>query len=87
MNPLAIAKACGISRSYLYKVFADGPSVMEHLKRRRLEAAREMIELRREKLTMTRVAMACGFSNSSEFSRLFKQEFGVKPSELRARLG
>lgn len=36
LDPLAIATACGISRSNLYKVFADGLSVMEHLKRRRL---------------------------------------------------
>lgn len=82
LNPLSIAVSCGISRSYLYKVFSHGPSVMELLKRRRLEAAREMIEFRRDRLTLTTVAMSCGFSSSSEFSRLFKLEFGIKPSEL-----
>lgn len=82
LNPSLIARSCGISRSYLYKVFSHGPPVMELLKRRRLEAAREMIEFRRDKLSMTAVAMSCGFSNSSEFSRLFKLEYGIKPSEL-----
>ena len=82
LTPLSIANGCGISRSYLYKVFSHGPSVMELLKRRRLEAARAMIEFRRDKLTLTSVAMACGFSSSSEFSRLFKLEFGIKPSDL-----
>ena len=80
LDPQTIAQACGISRSYLYKVFAEGPSVMEHLRRRRLEAARGLIELRRKDLPITSVAMACGFSSSSEFSRLFKKEFGIKPS-------
>jgi len=81
LNPQAIATACGISRSYLYKVFADGLSVMEHLKRRRLLADRRMIKLRDERLTFTMIAMACGFTNSSEFSRLYKKEFGTRPSE------
>lgn len=82
LNPVTIARSCGISRSYLYKVFSQGPSVMELLKCRRLEAAREMIEFRKDKLTMTKVAMSCGFTSSSEFSRLFKLKFGIKPSEL-----
>jgi AraC-like DNA-binding protein len=81
LNPQTIASCCGISRSYLYKVFSDGLSVMEHLKRRRLLAARKMIELRYERMTLTRIAMACGFSSSSEFSRLYKKEFGIKPSD------
>ena len=82
LTPKTIAQACGISRSYLYKVFADGQSVMERIKVRRLDAARSLIEQPAAKLSMTEVAMATGFSNSSEFSRLFKKEFGVAPSKL-----
>lgn len=81
LNPLSIAGASGISRSYLYKIFAEGPSVMEHLKHRRLLAASKMIGHRSIRLSLTDIAMACGFSSSSEFSRLFKKEFGIKPSE------
>lgn len=82
LNPAMIASECGISRSYLYKVFAQGPSVMDHLRHRRLEAAREMLEHGLVKHSMTSVAMNCGFSSSSEFSRLFKNLFGVSPSQL-----
>lgn len=82
LTPGFIAGKCGMSRSYLYKLFAEGPSVMEQLRRRRLEAARGMIEFQGRKLSMTEIAMACGFSSSSEFSRLFKKEFGVAPSRL-----
>lgn len=81
LTPLSIAVSNGISRSYLYKIFSDGPSVMEHLRRRRLQAARKMIERRSKRLTLTSIAMACGFSSSSEFSRLFKKEFGTTPRE------
>ena len=81
LSPQTIARACGISRSYLYKIFAGGPSVMEHLKRCRLLSARKMIEHCNDKQTLTTIAMACGFTSSSEFSRLFKKEFGIRPSE------
>jgi len=82
LTPQKIAQACGISRSYLYKVFSREPSVMSLLKDRRLEAARGMIEWRTTPLTMTEVAMACGFSSSSEFSRQFRNEFGIAPSKM-----
>ncbi len=82
LTPQAIAAACGVSRSYLYKAFAEGPSVMERLRLRRLEAARSLIEQRSLKLSMTDIAMKSGFSSSSEFSRLFKNEFGVSPSRF-----
>jgi transcriptional regulator GlxA family with amidase domain len=55
---------------------------MERLKFRRLEAARSLIEQRSPKLSMTDIAMKSGFSSSSEFSRLFKNEFGVAPSRF-----
>lgn len=82
LTPVLIANNCGISRSYLYKIFANGPSVMEHLRHRRLEAAREMLERGLVKHSMTSVAMTCGFSSSSEFSRLFKKHFGISPSQV-----
>ena len=82
LSPSVISRECGISRSYLYKVFSHGPSVMEHVRCRRLEAAREILEHRRDKIPMTSVAMSCGFSSSSEFSRLFKKHYGISPSQM-----
>lgn len=82
LTPQAIAAACGVSRSYLYKVFSEGPSVMERVRFRRLEAARSLIEQRSPTLSMTDIALKSGFTSSSEFSRLFKNEFGVAPSRF-----
>ncbi|ADZ68965.1 helix-turn-helix transcriptional regulator [Polymorphum gilvum] len=82
LTPERIAAACGISRSYLYKVFSNGETVMERLRNRRLEAARGMIETNPANQPLTRIAYACGFTSSSEFSRQFKAAFGVAPSRL-----
>ena len=81
LTPQKIAAACGISRSYLYKVFADGPSVMERLKARRLDAARGMIETNAAGRSLTQIAYACGFGSSAEFSKQFKSAYGVPPSK------
>lgn len=82
LTPQKIAAACGISRSYLYRVFAKDEPVMERLRRRRLEAARGMIENNPANQSLTQIAMSCGISSSAEFSRQFKTEFGVSPSKL-----
>ena len=82
LTPEKIAAGCGISRSYLYKAFSDGETVMERLKRRRLSAARGMIENNAANRSLTQIAYACGFSSSSEFSKQFKSSFGISPSKL-----
>jgi len=82
LTPQAIAAACGMSRSYLYKVFCGGMTVMECLRERRLKAARGMIENNTGRLNLTQIAYACGFASSSEFSRQFKAAFGLAPSRL-----
>jgi AraC-like DNA-binding protein len=82
LSPGLIAAKCGISRSYLYKLFRDGPSVMEQVRHLRLEAAKAKVELHDKRFSMTEIAMTCGFSSSTEFSRLFKKKFGVAPSKV-----
>lgn len=81
ISPETIAKACRISRSYLYKVFSDDLSVMERIRNRRLDAAVKLLQRKTLHRSMTDIAMSCGFSNPSEFSRLFKSKYGVAPSK------
>jgi len=46
----------------------------------RLHKAKEMII--NDKMSMTDVAFASGFSSPAYFSSCFKKEFGISPSEL-----
>ncbi|MFV0512776.1 MAG: helix-turn-helix domain-containing protein [Jhaorihella sp.] len=82
LSPTSIAEVFGISRSYLYKLFSDELPVMEQIKVRRLHEAHQLLSNRPAGQTLTRIAMNCGFSSSSEFSRVFKARFGYPPSRL-----
>jgi AraC family transcriptional regulator len=50
----------------------------------RINRAKEMIK--DQKLTLTQIALECGFGGSSQFSVVFKRIAGVSPSEYRRAL-
>jgi len=54
-----------------------------YLLRLRMEAARKL--LLQENLSITQVALACGFSDCNYFSRIFRQQTGETPSDYRSR--
>lgn len=58
-----------------------GVSPQRFLLQKRLEAAEEM--LTGSQASCTEIAYRCGFSNSSQFSMLFKRENGVTPYQYR----
>ncbi len=82
-----IAQAAGLTLNYLHKLFRDeGCTLYEYLKGERLRRAYELLEVPRERaMSVTDVALSCGFSDSSYFSRSFRQTFGVSPREVRRR--
>ena len=63
-----------------------GESLNEFVKRVRLERALAMLSRKtwptRRKPSLTEFAFACGFDSSSDFSRCFKQRYGVAPSQF-----
>jgi AraC-like DNA-binding protein len=85
LRPEAVARACGISLSYLNQVFrAAGMGIEETIFAERLERSRAMLaDPRHAHLGVTAIAYATGFSHPSHFSRAFRRRFGVAPSELR----
>jgi transcriptional regulator GlxA family with amidase domain len=85
-NPLdrgRVAKSIGLSMRQLDRLFRRhlGKSFADHYRSIRLEAAGEL--LRHSALTITEIAIACGFANASHFSTCFKAENGFSPSTQR----
>jgi AraC-like DNA-binding protein len=80
-----IAHAAGLTLNYLHKLFRDqGCTLYEYLKGERLRRAYELLEMPRQRsMSVTDVALSCGFSDSSYFSRSFRQTFGMSPREVR----
>lgn len=81
-----VADQCGISLSYLHNLFRDdGRTAREYLQFERLQRARQLLQMPNK--TVTEVALACGFSNVSQFSTSFKKAFHLSPSEVLRRNG
>jgi AraC-like DNA-binding protein len=56
-----------------------GQTVHEFIKKVRLKRAVQLLEKR--KMKITEIAYSVGFSDLNYFSRCFRKEFGVAPSE------
>ncbi|HOB67706.1 AraC family transcriptional regulator [Ottowia sp.] len=85
LTPARIAQACGISLRYLHALFQhEERSVAESVRARRLQAAYEQI-LTGACESVASAAYGTGFGDQAQFSRLFRQEFGINPSDLIKR--
>ncbi|MFV0412961.1 MAG: AraC family transcriptional regulator [Oscillospiraceae bacterium] len=75
-----IAKAVGVSRSHLYRVFIAnvGQSPVEYLTQFRIGEACALLE--NTSLSVAEVAYSVGFFDQFYFSRVFKKEKGMPPS-------
>jgi AraC family transcriptional activator of tynA and feaB len=83
--PTDIARESGLSLYYLHELFRDegeGHTMRDYLKGVRLQRARELLESSTGKMTITDLALECGFSNISYFSKLFKDTFGLCPRDV-----
>ena len=78
-----MAKVAGVSRSHFSRLFKDvvGRTPMQFLQEYRLEQARKM--LKKTQLSLSEIAISCGFSDQSHFSRLFKESYGTSPNQDR----
>ncbi len=76
-----VAAAAGFSAFHFHRVFRSlmGETVAHFVKRLRLERALKLMSQGPDR-SLTEVALACGFGSSSDFSRSFKQRYGLPPS-------
>lgn len=73
-----IAEELGVSARYLQQVFAEtGTTPARYLLARRLDAAALRLRHADKPCRVTDVALECGFSDLSYFSRAFRRRFGV----------
>jgi AraC family transcriptional regulator, positive regulator of tynA and feaB len=87
LTPGAIADWFAISPRYLHMMFSgDGETVSRYILRRRLEeCARRLESPFASHETITSIALGWGFNNIPHFTRAFKKQFGVTPTEYRRR--
>ncbi len=83
ISPGDLAKSLGISPGYLSAVFkkAMGQTVSEYIRRRRMEHAAYLLET--TNLQIQTVALHCGILDVQYFSKLFKKQMKLTPTQYR----
>lgn len=78
-----LAGVAGFSIPHFHRVFSAhvGESAIRFVRRMRLERAAR--KLRMGAVDITEVALAAGYDTHSAFSKAFKHQFGMNPSEFR----
>ena len=80
LSPAVIADRIGVSVRSLHRAFEDsGETVSGYLRVRRLARARDDLT---SGSPVSQVARRWHFSDASHFSRTFKKQYGISPSEL-----
>jgi AraC-like DNA-binding protein len=85
LSPDLLAARFGISARGIQRLFErDGTTFTEFLRERRLKRAHRMLSSRRfDAMSVTEVALACGFGDLSHFNRYFRARFGATPRDTR----
>ncbi|MCS3602054.1 AraC family transcriptional regulator [Buttiauxella sp. BIGb0471] len=79
-----LAKEAGLSEFHFARMFKQSTQLAPHqyVMHRRMSRAQTLVK--NSSLSLTDIAMACGFSSASHFSNRFKTTVGVTPSQLRS---
>ena len=80
-----LSKELDISPYYFSKLFKEetGSNFVEYLTNLRMSRAQEL--LKDERCSMKEICLEVGYSDPNYFSRIFKKNFGVTPTEYRER--
>lgn len=83
LNREVLAAVAGFSASHFHRIFTAyvGENIASYVRRVRLERAGR--KLRMGAVDITEVALAAGYDTHAAFSKAFKQQFGLSPSEFR----
>jgi AraC-like DNA-binding protein len=89
LKPSQIAAHACVSEKYLSRLFsAEGTSLMRYVLAVRLERAAGLLAATPwQRNLVQQVAFQCGFASTSHFSHVFKERYGVAPSEAGSLQG
>lgn len=78
-----LASVLNISRYHFCHLFKQsfGIAPYQYILQRRVERAKQL--LHRQELSITEIALACGFANQSHFTKHFRQQTGSTPKQYR----
>lgn len=78
-----IAATVGMSQYYFLRLFKQsmGVTPYQYVLKLRVERAKSLLKQRQ--ITISDVAIECGFANQSHFSRVFRQMSGITPKAYR----
>lgn len=74
----------GMSRSQLYRLLDGEGGVARYIQHKRLGAAYSELRDTTNRKSISAIAFDLCFSDASSFSRMFRRQFGVSPSDVRA---
>ena len=84
MNHIAAAMSMTPKQLRTHVMSITGLTPVAYILQVRLNYARHIIAT--EDTSLTKIAAKCGFQNLSHFSKAFKQQFGVSPTQFRKNL-
>ncbi|NLK27926.1 MAG: response regulator [Clostridiales bacterium] len=81
-----VSRSVDISSYYFSKLFKEetGENFIEYLTNIRIEKAKELLE--KQDISIKKICMETGYSDPNYFSRIFKKQVGLTPTEYRERL-
>lgn len=85
INRKEVANELSTNENYLCSAIKDGCglSFQNYIYELRLEYARKKLLTFNESATIESIALDCGFNSSRNFHRLFKEKFGMTPTEFK----
>lgn len=85
LDPAFLARAIGVSRAALYRLFEPSGGVSRFIRHMRLSLAHAALQSAASRgKSIARIAEEHGFPDPPEFSRAFRAAFGRTPREVRA---
>ncbi|MBM4783303.1 MAG: AraC family transcriptional regulator [Archangiaceae bacterium] len=85
LEPAHLAKAANLALHHFHRVFRaqTGETVMQHVRRLRLERAARTLRTPQAPERLLEVALEAGYESHEAFTRAFQARFGVAPSTWR----